>query len=940
MKTKIIIRRKLHIVGTLLALLYLDQLAGAVAHAAPITWGAATTIAGTNDIYVVGTARYAYDWGTTQTVNGVTFAATTITNAPNGTTSDGNLSVSGFTKGNPTAFGSGSNPFAALVAVYTNMLRGGAFTIGGGTPVTVTLSNLAIGSSYMMQVWISDPRGASNQGLNRNSTITNAGGNSITLMYNTTGVEGGIGQFALGTFIADSTNQSFTITGGLNFPGTNTASSQINAIQLRDVTGAPLTTPALSLAAGSYFGAQIVTVSSEVGSTVFYTTNGSTPTSSSPSGANGSGFATVNLPVGATMTINAFATNALRTDSAVASATYTTLGGTSGEWTNPAGGSWTNVMNWANNAVVSGTNIIADFSELTLTSNINVTLDSSKAIGGLWFDDQSSTKYRWTLENSTVSSLTLAVSSGSPVISNNVQATISTAALNGSQGFTKTGTGTLGIGTSTSHITGNINIEIGVLQLGATAGAQLTSATNVLGTTNSGSGTPTLRVGLSNIGTTVAENSPIIVSSNAPSAKLFLDNNPASTAGCLVSGAITLQHDLWITNSCINSGAIPQVNGQISGSGDLHFDTVSYGTRWRLNYNGNNFTGNIYIHSGGLQTGDSSPGTMNVIPDNSDVTIYGGGTLGIGKSDTMGSLNGDAGAVLGENVTAATNLTLTLGNNNHSGIFNGTIFSADVGGGSPGRDLQITKIGSGTQTFNGTCSNTAPTYIGGGTLIINSNYASAITVSNGATLGGHGTLFSNVTVQAGGALSPGTSIGTLTINSNLMLAGNLYIEVNKALSPAQTNDQLIVGGALTNSGTGTVTMTNLDLARPFVAGDKFTLFSQPLSNGLAMTISPATPGANLAWTNNLAVDGSIGVYSTSGVNTTPTKITVSISGSTLTLSWPADHLGWHLQAQTNALGTGLKSNGWVVIPGTDLVTSTNINITKTNPTVFYQMTYP
>jgi hypothetical protein len=72
---------------------------------------------------------------------------------------------------------------------------------------------------------------------------------------------------------------------------------------------------------------------------------------------------------------------------------------------------------------------------------------------------------------------------------------------------------------------------------------------------------------------------------------------------------------------------------------------------------------------------------------------------------------------------------------------------------------------------------------------------------------------------------------------------------------------------------------------------------------------------------------------------TPTSIATALSGNTLTLSWPSDHLGWHLQVQTNAPGVGLGTN-WVTMPGSDLMTGTNITINPTNGAVFYRLVYP
>ena len=62
---------------------------------------------------------------------------------------------------------------------------------------------------------------------------------------------------------------------------------------------------------------------------------------------------------------------------------------------------------------------------------------------------------------------------------------------------------------------------------------------------------------------------------------------------------------------------------------------------------------------------------------------------------------------------------------------------------------------------------------------------------------------------------------------------------------------------------------------------------------------------------------------------------VTGGGTTLSLSWGA---GWKLQMQTNSLSTGLGTNWNYITDGT--LTSTNITIDATKPTVFYRLVYP
>lgn len=133
-----------------------------------------------------------------------------------------------FSNDGPAYFTSKATPFSALSTAYSNILIGADYVVR--VPVPVTLDNLTIGHNYTVQVWVNDPRGPENA---RSETITSAGGNTNTLRFSINYANtnaGGPGQYTIGTFTADATNQTFTLNGGTNV-------AQLNALQLRDVTG-------------------------------------------------------------------------------------------------------------------------------------------------------------------------------------------------------------------------------------------------------------------------------------------------------------------------------------------------------------------------------------------------------------------------------------------------------------------------------------------------------------------------------------------------------------------------------------------------------------------------------------------------------------------------------------------------------------------------------
>lgn len=137
-----------------------------------------------------------------------------------------------------------------------------------------------------------------------------------------------------------------------------------------------------------------------------------------------------------------------------------------GTWTNATSNSiWTNSANWSGGSIADGADAIADFSTLDITANRTVNLGASRSIGTLIFGDATTASNNWTLANGTGGpwTLTLATSSEAPVIQVvNMTASIS-ALLDGTQGFTKNGTGALTLNNAANTLSGGISLAAGTL---------------------------------------------------------------------------------------------------------------------------------------------------------------------------------------------------------------------------------------------------------------------------------------------------------------------------------------------------------------------------------------------------------------------------------------------------------------------------------------------
>jgi outer membrane autotransporter protein len=217
---------------------------------------------------------------------------------------------------------------------------------------------------------------------------------------------------------------------------------------------------------------------------------------------------------------------------------------------------------------------------------------------------------------------------------------------------------------------------------------------------------------------------------------------------------------------------------RITGTTDVNF--TGSGTTY---ISGNNtYTGSTNISSGKLVVYNG--GTLG---NNSAVTVGTGAMLEALSDLTIGSLAGNGTVDVD---TGSGGFTLTVGGDNTSTVFSGTIIDFSY----------LTKTGTGTLTMTGNNPYYGATIVNDGLLVVNVSIAnSGITVNAGGSLGGSGTLGS-ITIN-GGSLAPGNSIGTMNVSGSVDFSGGGVYEVEV---DAAGNSDLINATAMATLTNGTV----------------------------------------------------------------------------------------------------------------------------------------
>ena len=253
--------------------------------------------------------------------------------------------------------------------------------------------------------------------------------------------------------------------------------------------------------------------------------------------------------------------------------------------------------------------------------------------------------------------------------------------------------------------------------------------------------------------------------------------NAAAVNGGPGSATLNFNHNesnYFFTNDSTSGGDTIR----ITGTTDVNF--VGSGTTY---ISGNNtYTGSTNISSGKLVVYNG--GTLG---NNSAVTVGTGAMLEALSDLTIGSLAGNGTVDVD---TGSGGFTLTVGGDNTSTVFSGTIIDFSY----------LTKTGTGTLTLSGNNPYYGATIINDGLLVVNGSIAnSGITVNAGGSLGGSGTLGS-ITIN-GGSLAPGNSIGTMNVSGSVDFSGGGVYEVEV---DAAGNSDLINATSMATLTNGTV----------------------------------------------------------------------------------------------------------------------------------------
>lgn len=527
-------------------------------------------------------------------------------------------------------------------------------------------------------------------------------------------------------------------------------------------------------------------------------------------------------------------------------------------WLNhTSGGLWSNPANWDGGVLADGVGDVPIFGNFDLTADNTVVLDTPRTLSGLTFGDTATdSAASWTVSDggNAANVLTLDTTSGVPAVSVGTLGTGATTTLDvvlaGSDGFAKTGAGTLML-TKPAALTGQVNVSGGTLRFApgsaitaSTVGVSSTGGTleidggdfTATGNTSVGGRSNfILNAGTATLAAVASANSanPLIqvnggtFTSGSINLPRSSDGTPSYAFGFVVTGGTATVNGTIGLGTNNSWGSMSVEGGAVDVSGAITIGNQSSTNRGgQLRVTGGALTvanategivisrraGNIAraTFSGGVTTaerfilgfsGSVNSGTGTLTVDGGTVYVGSGGIAANGSGSFAPTVNLAAG-LLGAKASWSSALPVNL-----PGSI--TIQTADAS--SEPFDITLSGPLSGAGGLVKT---------GGGTLILTgANTYTGATIVEGGGLRVEGSLTSPVTIASAGAVGLGQGEGSATLAvPSLTWSGALSLR----LGESGTSDRLAVSGALSHGSMAPVTLV-LAAETGFAGGNTYTL---------------------------------------------------------------------------------------------------------------------
>jgi autotransporter-associated beta strand protein len=786
--------------------------------------------------------------GETLTITGAVTNAGTTDNALNFSASTGIITLTSLAGAGKTRFGSDADVLGGIsvgtvtvVGALGANITGGAVTAGSitgnvsaGTVSAATLSgNVTGGAVTLTGLLLGDVSGGT---VSAAALTGNISAGAVTLTGALTGnVLAGAGTVTAGS-MAGNVGSSVTISSLLNgeiTAGTNSLGSLTSASVTggtNSITGAATVT---TVNGGTTIVGGVATITTlTTGTLTFNGASGSIGTLTDGTfNLNGAAATVGTLSAG---TINLAASTALTVDSGTFSGSLLgsgslikattgilTLTGPNLSFTGATTINAGELIIQSANSLGSGAITVASGATLDLNS-LGVTNAITVATGG-------------TIENGPTAASTAVVAALSGT--NSI-----TTVLTGTTGLAKDGSGELSL-TTPHFFTGAVTAN--------TAGAVIKAA--FLSDTSSSLGASDLSVP-SNLTLGSGAKLEFNGSTNTSTTRSF---TIGGTAGIAATGAGTLE--FTSTSNFATTGDTPglTLSASNAAAGENRFaSSLAVGSnplanlaidgtgKWVLGGSANRFKGDIRVDVGGGGTLGFESGSLGMGSTyaSSDIVVANGSTLawsGSGNTDDI-----SARLQVPANATAK----LDLGANNVT-----FATAPDMGAGA-----SLQKQGSGTLNV----SFSAPTLnvaVSSGTLSVNGSLG-AITLTNGATLGGAGTIAS-ATVVNGAILSPGNSPGTLNATSLTFVGGSYFDwQVQDATDLTNGFDKINLSGSLDLTGASASNRVKFRITSLLGAGNGTTL-GEPLNFA-----APGVAAQPTVFQFGTVAAGGSGVLLNSGLN--------------------------------------------------------------------------